>query len=320
MFVCQGRAVANGRLAPGRFSDPVAIQLLTAAELAVVTRARAEGLPKEGPERFLVEAVRACAEVMVPRTVLIDDLLVAALAPRHAGHGVDPDLGAREAPAAAGDDPERHGDPLSPAGAGTAHQVVLLGAGLDARPWRLAALAGSRVFSVDHPASQADMRRRSANVGEPVCDLRWVPVDLEQDPLGPMLASAGHDASLPTIWIWEGVVQYLTEADVTASLAAMARLSAPGSSLVVNYRTPSVAASLGRMLSGLFARISRVEDVLADEPWRSAFTPERLGALLVPHGFCAVQHEHLLDTARAIGTPTTRPRSLAATYVTRAIR
>ena len=34
-------------------------------------------------------------------------------------------------------------------------QWVLLGAGYDTRAWRLPALAGSHVFEVDHPATQA---------------------------------------------------------------------------------------------------------------------------------------------------------------------
>ena len=42
VFVCQGRAVADGRLAVGRFEDPVAAQLLRPEELADVELARSE--------------------------------------------------------------------------------------------------------------------------------------------------------------------------------------------------------------------------------------------------------------------------------------
>ena len=41
VFVCQGRAVADERLAVGRFSDPCAALLLTEEELVPVRRARA---------------------------------------------------------------------------------------------------------------------------------------------------------------------------------------------------------------------------------------------------------------------------------------
>ena len=124
VLVCQGRAVADGRIAPDHFRDPIAAQLLTPDERRAVDRARDDTPPASGRERLAWERLRACAEGMVPRTVLIDDLLVAALAPRHAGHGVDQDLGAREAPAAAGDDPERHGDPLSPASRAVSHESM----------------------------------------------------------------------------------------------------------------------------------------------------------------------------------------------------
>ena len=40
VLVCQGRAVADGRLAVGRFDDPVARALLRDDELAAVERAR----------------------------------------------------------------------------------------------------------------------------------------------------------------------------------------------------------------------------------------------------------------------------------------
>ena len=43
---------------------------------------------------------------------------------------------------------------LADAIAAGCRQVVILGAGLDTRAWRLAALAGMALFEVDHPATQ----------------------------------------------------------------------------------------------------------------------------------------------------------------------
>src|ERR1700733_11060515 len=40
------------------------------------------------------------------------------------------------------------------------HQLVILGAGLDARAWRMPELAETHVFEVDHPSTQAYKRGR----------------------------------------------------------------------------------------------------------------------------------------------------------------
>ena len=46
-------------------------------------------------------------------------------------------------------------------------QVVILGAGLDTRAWRLEALRGVRVFEVDHPATQSYKRDHAPKLGAP---------------------------------------------------------------------------------------------------------------------------------------------------------
>jgi methyltransferase (TIGR00027 family) len=275
VFVCQGRAVADGRLSVGTFADPVAARLLTRDELDLVLAARGDGLPEDGRLRFAVQSVRACAEVVVPRTVRLDELLAQRLS---------------EEPGA---------------------QVVLLGAGLDARPWRLAALAGSMVLSVDHPASQAELRRRAHALAAPACDLRLVPVDLVTDPLEPALAAAGHDPSRPTVWLWEGVVPYLDRTAVESTVAAVAGASALGSALLASYQAPSVTALAGRWASAVLTRLAGADNPLSDEPWRSTWSPARFTALLDRHGFGVASDESLLQVARRIGSPTGRSRSLA---------
>ena len=57
-------------------------------------------------------------------------------------------------------------------------------------------------------------------------------------------AAAGHDPARATTWIWEGVVMYLTRADIEATLAVVARRSAPGSRLVVLYLSPALISRL----------------------------------------------------------------------------
>uniref|UniRef100_UPI0021BF827B class I SAM-dependent methyltransferase n=1 Tax=Frankia tisae TaxID=2950104 RepID=UPI0021BF827B len=79
VMVCQGRAAAHGRLAPGRFDDPTALALLLPAERGIVEQVRAGDAPAGWGPRLTFEMVRACAEVMAPRTVAIDEAVRQAL-------------------------------------------------------------------------------------------------------------------------------------------------------------------------------------------------------------------------------------------------
>lgn len=275
VFVCQGRAVADGRVGVGQFADPVAERLLSEAELVPVRLARRGVLPEDGRERMAVHSVNACAAVMAPRTVLIDSAIRKTL--------------------------EQSGD----------WQVVLLGAGLDARPWRLPALRGIPVFSVDHPASQADLRRRAENLPPPVCDLRFVAVDLAQQSLGSLLAAAGHDALLPTAWVWEGVIPYLRRPQVTATLDEVTGISAAGSILVAQYQSRSLTAQVGRRLAGLASRLSGTPSPLAGEPWRSLWSEGQMATLLRDQGWVVLSDVSLLESTTRLGLPHGSARSLA---------
>ena len=62
VLVCQGRAVADGRMAPNRFRDPTAIALLGASESVPVAQVRAADPPSSFGERIEFEMVR-----VVPR-------------------------------------------------------------------------------------------------------------------------------------------------------------------------------------------------------------------------------------------------------------
>jgi methyltransferase (TIGR00027 family) len=268
VLVDQGRAVAHGRTAPGRFADPTALPLLRAEERVVVDQVRDGLVPQGWAARMEYEMVRACGELMVPRTVAIDDAI------------------------------REHRTP----------QVVILGAGLDGRAWRMPELAGAAVFEVDQPASQQDKIARAAVLDGP--PPHFVAVDFGQDRLGEALAAAGYRADRPTTWVWEGVVPYLTPAEVDTTLAAIAGCSAAGSRLIVNYQVPDLRLRVGRVVARLLTGASGRTDYLRNEPWRSTWTPAALGRLLAGHGFTVTRDDDLLALARALPMTVTRPGSL----------
>ncbi|MGH7271892.1 MAG: SAM-dependent methyltransferase, partial [Polyangiaceae bacterium] len=114
---------------------------------------------------------------------------------------------------------------------GGGRQIVLLGAGFDCRAWRIAALAGTTVFEVDHPATQAKKRFVMGTEG-PRGHVIFVPWDFEHEVLADLparLERDGFDPRAPTMTIIEGVLMYLTTQAIDATFACIASYSAPGS-------------------------------------------------------------------------------------------
>ncbi|MBO0855990.1 MAG: class I SAM-dependent methyltransferase [Nocardia sp.] len=265
ILVCQGRAVADDRLAPGYFHDPIAIRLLREDERAAVRRAREEAPPTGWRERMEYELLTATSAVLATRTVAIDEEL------RAAGN----------------------------------RQVVLLGAGLDGRAWRLrdAGRPATEIhlFEVDHPASQSDKRARARDLEPVIADLTYVPVEFGRDDPAVELAAAGHRDDIATSWVWEGVLPYLTRPQVDSTLTAVRARSAAGSRVIATYPTPNRFAVLGRAGMRVFSRLSGGRDPLADEPHLSAWSPQQMRETVSRHGFEVTSDMEMIEVARRLG-------------------
>jgi len=174
-------------------------------------------------------------------------------------------------------------------------QVVLLGAGFDTRAFRLACLAGTTVYEVDHPATQAHKRRKVAALSPVAASVAFVAVDFERDSLAANLGAAGFRPSEPTVWVWEGVVMYLTDEAVGRTLREIARGSLSGSMLIVNYHEPHSAPG-GR--EGLFRRVLLP---LWGEPQIGQRTPDAMQADVRAAGFEVVSDTRPSEWALALG-------------------
>lgn len=174
-------------------------------------------------------------------------------------------------------------------------QLVILGAGLDGRAWRMPELAETIVFEVDHPDSQRRKRERAASLKPVARELRFVPVDFTRDRLEDALAAAGHDPAWPTTWLWEGVVMYLERADIEATLRVVQARSAPGSHLVILYTSPSLIRKAAGLVLGLIG-----------EPFHSAFSAEQIRTLLAGFGFSVVHDDDLACIATRLATESSR--------------
>ena len=160
-------------------------------------------------------------------------------------------------------------------------QVVILGAGFDARPYRLRCLKTTRFFEVDRPStSRTKQHLIAANLGAVPKDVAFVEVDFNDQELGPALAHAGFRRWQPAFFLWEGVTNYLTEDGVDSTLRWIGS-SALGSQLVFTYVHKDiieVPASFSgtQQLGRTLARVG--------EHWTFGLRPEEMPAYLAARG------------------------------------
>ena len=238
------RALESARPARQRlFQDPFAVVFLRPRLRLVVALSR---LPRLGGvvRRYLDTRWPGARTSGAARTRFIDDAVIAAL-----GTGIS--------------------------------QVVILGAGFDARPYRLRALAAATVFEVDHPSTSAAKRRALARGGvAPPARVRFVAVDLAAAALGTAMRNAGYDPGRPTLFVWEGVTNYLTAEAVDETLRWCAR-AAPGSAIVFTYvhRRVLEAPEAFDGTRALFATLGA-----AHERWTFGLDPAELARYLGERG------------------------------------
>ncbi len=177
-------------------------------------------------------------------------------------------------------------DALAAAVATGTTQVVVLGAGLDTFAYRSPYGDGVRVFEVDFPATQAWKRERLGEAGIEVPGwVTYVGVDFERETLEDGMARAGFDAGRQTFFTWLGVVPYLREEAVFATLGYIAGLKG-GAEVVFDYGDPpeTLDAAARAYHDARAARVAAV-----GESWVTYFEAGPLRARLLRLGFLEVE-------------------------------
>ncbi|WP_228803349.1 SAM-dependent methyltransferase [Nocardia cyriacigeorgica] len=130
-------------------------------------------------------------------------------------------------------------------------QIVLLGAGLDTRAFRLGLAPGVRFFELDLPELFAFKEPLlAARDARPTCERRVIAADLRDD-WANALRESGFHADHPTQWIDEGVLGYLSREQAYAVAATVTELSATGSRFGVGRFQTDTAATSYRALRDL---------------------------------------------------------------------
>jgi methyltransferase (TIGR00027 family) len=155
-------------------------------------------------------------------------------------------------------------------------QFVILAAGLDARAYRLASLTGKRVYEIDQPAVQSFKDSAlTAHGATPLADRCAVPVDLRDERWPPMLAQAGWDKTMPTAWLVEGLLPYLTSAEHDALFDTLTALSAPGSRVAAEVYHHATEHFGDKRLSTWREGAAEIDDALGVDVDITAFIKDR---------------------------------------------
>ncbi len=108
-------------------------------------------------------------------------------------------------------------------------QVVLLASGLDARAYRFPWLSETEVYELDYLEVLAYKTKLLKNA-KLSCKHHLIAADLTQT-WEEQLLSAGYSPELPSVWLIEGLLMYLSEAQVHTLLRSVSDLSAQGSQI-----------------------------------------------------------------------------------------
>jgi methyltransferase (TIGR00027 family) len=161
-------------------------------------------------------------------------------------------------------------------------QLVVLGAGFDCRAHRLPELRDAVVYEVDRADTQ--QHKRVLLGDDARNDVRYVAIDFLRDDVASALAGAGWDAARPSLFIWEGVTNYLTGPAVLGVLSWIGR-AAPGSRVVFTYVHAGVLDGSVAFLGGprILANVRSF-----GEPWTFGVRPDEIAPFVARAGLTLV--------------------------------
>ena len=174
-------------------------------------------------------------------------------------------------------------------------QVVILGAGFDTRAYRIAGIEKTRVFEIDHPATQEVKLKRLKKVIDPLPGhVTFIPVDFNTQALSERLLASGYNEQAKTLFIWQGVTYFLTPEGVDSTLAFIANHSGPGSAVIFDYFYNETLRDTSRSYVKTMRRAAR----MTGEEYMFGIDQGQIEPFLTQRGFRDVRSVTLEDLKR----------------------
>jgi len=172
-------------------------------------------------------------------------------------------------------------------------QLVILGAGFDSRPYRIAGMDQVWVFEVDLPGTEELKKTRLEKVlGAVPENVSLVGIDFDRQNLDDVLSAAGFQKGKRTLFIWEGVTQYLTAEAVSGTLEFVSSASGAGSAIVFTYVRQGIIDGTDRpeWMQGFLSFAERV-----GSPLVFGLNPAELESYLFDRGLTLVEDAGAAD-------------------------
>jgi methyltransferase (TIGR00027 family) len=120
-------------------------------------------------------------------------------------------------------------------------QIVLLGAGLDARAYRFQPLKKNKhtVFEIDFDIVN-NYKAAILKNQDPLCNLERVSADLSKPDWTKKLEKAGFSSDISTLWLLEGLIYYIDQDMVVSVLKTAAENSAEASQIFADVCIPGL--------------------------------------------------------------------------------
>ena len=154
-------------------------------------------------------------------------------------------------------------------------QVVLLGAGFDARGLRMPEIEARRatVFEVDTPEQLARKRLALAGAGVKLpARIVYVPFEFDtrdlDGELGGALEMAGFKPGAGAMFVWEGVIGYIDDAAIDQSLRFMASVGGPGTRLAFTFVDEAFFGKEPMAARTKRCGFASCEEIAGDHLWR----------------------------------------------------
>eukprot|EP00397_Hematodinium_sp_SG-2012_P028923 GEMP01030500.1.p1 GENE.GEMP01030500.1~~GEMP01030500.1.p1 ORF type:complete len:195 (+),score=61.58 GEMP01030500.1:235-819(+) len=123
-------------------------------------------------------------------------------------------------------------------------QLVICGAGCDMRAFRLALPDDMVVIEIDLPEIQAYKKEvtKTISTDAHTTTTHYIAVDFNTQSVADVLGESPYFLQdTPTIWLLEGVTQYISKNDLAQFVAAVSRISSPQSRLLFTYVNTAAA-------------------------------------------------------------------------------
>ena len=168
-------------------------------------------------------------------------------------------------------------------------QIVICGAGYDDRAIRFRS-PGVRYFELDHPLTQGDKAERLRTMQTDTTNLLMIPIDFTDRDVSARLVGAGHDGSIPTLFLCEGLLVYFDRTTGDALVSGLRSRAAPGSTLVASLATHTPGVESARAVEVANARRRDA----SREPWRTILPADVYREVI---GQCGWRVDQFVDAA-----------------------